>query len=234
MSKAFRPGRSYNPMTKPITEMEYGGLQRAFDFFKEHLFDERRMPDVLITYQRRAHSRGFFGADRFAGRDASRHINRPQHEIALNPDGFIGRSDQEILSTLVHEMVHLWQQERGTAPKRAYHNKEFAAKMKEVGLYPSNTGAVGGRETGAHMTHYILPDGPFTQAYEQLLAKGWRLNLESAVRPNNTEARKNKTKFTCPSCGQNAWGKPDLAVTCTPCGIPMSCSYDTNTADLAA
>ena len=30
-----------------------------------------------------------------------------------------------------------------------------------------------------------------------------------------------KAKFTCLNCGQNAWGKPDLAITCTPCRIVM-------------
>lgn len=34
-------------------------------------------------------------------------------------------------------------------------------------------------------------------------------------------SRKNKTRFTCPGCGQNAWGKPSLAITCAPCAIPM-------------
>jgi len=34
-------------------------------------------------------------------------------------------------------------------------------------------------------------------------------------------SRKNKTRFTCPCCGQNAWGKPGLAITCTPCRIEM-------------
>jgi hypothetical protein len=29
------------------------------------------------------------------------------------------------------------------------------------------------------------------------------------------------TKFTCPACGQNAWGKPDLEIVCKPCGADM-------------
>jgi hypothetical protein len=58
-------------------------------------------------------------------------------------------------------MVQVWQHNRGTAPKRGYHNKEWAAKMKTVGLYPSNSGMVGGRETGQQMTHYIIPHGVF-------------------------------------------------------------------------
>jgi hypothetical protein len=36
------------------------------------------------------------------------------HELALNPDVFTGRSDELILSTLVHEMVHVWQETHGT------------------------------------------------------------------------------------------------------------------------
>lgn len=51
---------------------------------------------MFITYQRRSHSRGYFSADRFSGRvDKS-----GRHELALNPDYFIGRSDEEITSTL--------------------------------------------------------------------------------------------------------------------------------------
>jgi hypothetical protein len=31
--------------------------------------------------------------------------------------------------------------------------------MKTVGLYPSNSGMIGGKETGQQMQHYIIPDG---------------------------------------------------------------------------
>jgi predicted SprT family Zn-dependent metalloprotease len=30
-------------------------------------------------------------------------------ELALNPDAFIDRTDEQICSTPVHEMVHAWQ-----------------------------------------------------------------------------------------------------------------------------
>jgi hypothetical protein len=199
-----------------ITPVEYGGLQAAYEHFNAALFDGE-LPNVFITYQRHAHMRGYFGAERMAGRDG----NDRRHELALNPDAFVGRSDAEILSTLVHEMVHGWQTKRGTAPKRAYHNKEWSAQMKAIGLYPSNSGAIGGRETGASMSHYIMPDGPFTRAYEALQAKGWKLNLQSAMRPNSTAARKSKTKFSCSECGQNVWGKPDTMVDCHHCKVLM-------------
>src|SRR5262249_57307599 len=40
---------------------------------------------------------------------------------------------------LVHEMVHVWQEQYGHPASRGYHNKQWAAKMKAVGLQPSGT-----------------------------------------------------------------------------------------------
>jgi hypothetical protein len=199
-----------------ITPIEYSGLQDAYDHFNKWLFGGG-LVDVFITYQRHAHSMGHFAPDRFAGRVAA----FGKHELELNPDAFVGQSDEQIASTLVHEMTHCWQQQHGTPSARGYHNKEWAAKMKAIGLQPSNTGAVGGKETGQQVSHYVIPDGPFAKVFADLAARGWRLNLESAWRPGPDGGRKSKTKFTCSGCGQNAWGKPDLAITCTPCGIAM-------------
>jgi hypothetical protein len=80
---------------------------------------------------------------------------------------------------------------------------------------------VGGNETGQHMSHYIIGGGKFDQAFDKLKATGWKLNLQSAARPGPEKGRDSKTKFTCSSCGQNAWGKPDLAILCKPCKVQM-------------
>jgi len=41
------------------------------------------------------------------------------------------------LETLMHEYVHLWQQNYGQDPvKRNYHNVEFVSRCKEIGLHP--------------------------------------------------------------------------------------------------
>jgi hypothetical protein len=120
-------------------------------------------------------------------------------------------------------MVHVWQHTRGQPSKLNYHNKEWAAKMKSIGLQPSSTGAVGGKETGQQVTHYVVPDGPFAKAFATFVAAtGWRLNLQSAHRPGPKGRANSKTKFTFSTCGQNAWSKPDLAITFTPCGIKMT------------
>jgi SprT-like family len=212
--------RSYGRAAdKPIaiTPIEYGGLQEAYDHFNAELFGGS-LPDVFITYQRKAHSHGYFAPDRFSGRvdDES-----GRHELALNPDSFINQTDEQVCQTLNHEMVHVWQHVEGKPSARGYHNKEWAAKMKAIGLQPSSTGMVDGKETGQRMSDYIIPNGPFTKAFAKLAAKGWKLNLQSAHRPGQKGGVNSKTKFSCADCGQNAWGKPDLAIICEPCGIKM-------------
>ena len=196
-----------------ITPAEYKAFQEAYDFFNAQLF-AGTLPHVLVTLQRQAKALGYFSPERFTGRIEKTAV----HELALNPDTFSDRSDEEILSTLAHEMAHVWQQTHGTAPRRSYHDREWAAKMKEIGLQPSTTGEPGGKETGQSMTHYIIAGDPYAKAYAKLKAKGFQLHWQSAPAGKEAKAKKaSKTKFTCPDCGQNAWAKADALLICGAC-----------------
>jgi len=203
-------------MNEAITRAEYGAFQKAYDFFNRELFGGS-LPDVLVTLQRHARAYGYFAPERFTGRTE----RTAAHELALNPDGFIGRTDELILSTLAHEMAHVWQQAHGTPPRRSYHDREWAGKMKEIGLQPSTTGEPGGGETGQSVTHYIAPGGAYAAAYAKLKASGFQLHWESAPdgKQGGARAKKaaSKTKFSCPECGQNAWAKPDAMLICGEC-----------------
>jgi hypothetical protein len=216
------------PAPPAMTPIEYSGLQTAYDHFNAELFDGA-LGDVFMAYQRNANSLGHFAPGRYSSRVGA----DGRHELALNPDGFLGHTDKAIVQTLVHEQCHVWQYQHGKPAARGYHNREWAAKMKAIGLQPSSTGMLGGKETGQRMSAYILPGGRFERSYERLAATGWKLNLHSAPRPGQQRGPTNsKTKFTCPTCGQNAWGKPELSIGCIPCGLRMVNgavqSYDTS------
>ena len=205
--------------SEAITTAEYRAFQDAYDFFNRALFSDS-LPYVLVTFQRHARARGYFSPYRFSGRTKDAAV----HELALNPDSFTDRTDEEILSTLVHEMVHVWQQTHGRPPRRSYHDKQWAAKMKEVGLQPTDTGLPGGNETGQRITHYIIEGGRFASAYATLQATGLQLNWQSASIAGNASAtrhakakRASKTKFSCVCCGQNAWAKLDARLICGSC-----------------
>ena len=70
----------------------------------------------------------------------------------------------ETVTTSDCDVIHLWQAHHGTPGRERYHNREWADKMLSIGLQPSHTGEVGGRETGDSMSHIIVPDGLFHQA----------------------------------------------------------------------
>ncbi len=156
-----------------ITLKEYQGFQRAYDFFNRELFADT-LPQVLVTLQRHANTRGYFSPERFNGRIERQTV----HELALNPDTFTGRTDAMILSTLTHEMAHVWQETYGEPSRRGYHNRQWASKMCEIGLQPTTTGEEGGKETGQAVTHYIIPEGRFVRAYAKLSATGFHSILK--------------------------------------------------------
>jgi len=201
--------------TKPTEE--YTAYQRAFDHFNRHLF-ACELPPCLLTFQRGASFKGYYWARIFNARNRKRDAD----EIAINPEA-MDRSDLEILSTLAHEMCHHWQQHFGKPSRKAYHNREWAAKMLAIGLVPSDTGKPGGKQTGQNMTHYIAPGGPFARIAKQLIASGFALTWQSQATAGSKATKKgsSKTKYTCEYCGLNAWAKPGAKLRCGECEEPM-------------
>ena len=139
-------------------------------------------------------------------------------EIALNPAHFASRTPTETLSTLVHEMVHLWQHHFGKPSRTGYHNKEWAAKMREIGLIPTDTGQPGGKDTGQKVTHIIEQGGRFDQACTAFLATAPAILYHDRAGEGEAATRKkkaaSKTKYTCPACEHERLGQarrtPDL------------------------
>jgi predicted SprT family Zn-dependent metalloprotease len=200
-------------MTNP-TGKTYGDLNEAYDFFNKRLFDDT-LPRCLITMQRRSKTYGYFAGGRFGTRDG----NEITDEIALNPSHFQSRTTEQSLSTLVHEMVHLKQHHFGKPGRTAYHNKQWAQMMKDVGLYPSETGQEGGREVGQRVSHYILPGQPFDRACAELVQGGLSVTYVEVWGDEKSRTTKaaSKTKYTCHECQTNAWAKPDTNLICGDC-----------------
>lgn len=202
------------PNMPEITGKEYTGLQWVYHQLNYALFGGE-LPDLLITYQRKAGARGYYSPDRFEARGTSGSVP----ELALNPATFEARSDLEILSTLAHEMVHHWQYCYGTPSRKGYHNREWADKMETIGLMPSTTGEPGGGRVGQHVTHYIISGGKFERAAASCLADNVYsiLGYQSVDGTSVSKKPVSKLKYTCP-CGNNVWGRPGLALICGECG----------------
>ncbi|WP_323130967.1 SprT-like domain-containing protein [Sinorhizobium medicae] len=204
---------------KPTRET-YDRLQQAYEHFNKALFDGT-LPNALITLQRR---KGTFGY--FAGAKFQRDDGKPADEIALNPARFHDRSIKEILSTLVHEMVHLWQHHHGEPGRGRYHNREWAEKMKAIGLQPTDSGSEGGSETGERVSHVIIEKGLFDAAADKLLAKDFTLvwkeipeapvasEGEGEAQPAAPQKSGQRVRYCCPECDLKAWAKHDARLVC--------------------
>ena len=209
------------------TDRVYAQLQDAYEFFNGSLFNNK-LCDCLITLQRRRRTGGYFAYRRF--RDPE-HDNIRVHELALNPDYAAQISIEEFLSVLVHEMCHCWRAQDPHCPMRemrGYHSRAWANKMIELGLIPSHSGKIGGKQTGDKMSHYIHDEGSFVVATAELLAHGWRFDLvDGRAWLNNPgvheEKRKNhKRCYVCPKCDARVWGRPELQLGCLVCELALS------------
>lgn len=194
------------------TAETYDALDRAFNHFNKTLFEDR-LPPVLFTLRASRKAYGYFWAEQFAHREDG----DATHEIALNP-ATMDRTLEAVLSTLVHEMTHLEQQEFGKPGKKGHHNRAWVQLMLNVGLIPSNTGEPGGKQTGRQMTHYVEPDGAFEKSCAEL--KGTGFDLPYFTKAREAVAKKkdtSKVKHTCPACDFKAWAKQGANLICGDC-----------------
>lgn len=200
-------------MNKPFDN--YKALQDAFSFFNKKLFQDE-LPPVMLTFQKQK-SVGYFWGDKFSSRD-----QEVASEISLNPLLILNRSNEDILSTLVHEMCHLWQYIFGKPSRNGYHNREWASKMIEVGLVPFNVDDMK-KDTGQKCSHVIDPLGAFNLHCAAYLAKhpgvNWGANPD--MDEEKPKKKSNKVKYECDECGACAWGKDSLNLICGDCDITM-------------
>lgn len=127
------------------------------------------------------------------------------------------------LETLLHEKLHLWQQELGQHPYKQgsnTHNAEFCAKAESYGLHPlpvigchiapaDGIFAALMKEYGIERPQAEIPDGSKVD--------WWKLFPDLFKAP--PKGRSSLTKWTCEGCGLNlrVGVKTDIEVACMPC-----------------
>jgi len=205
---------------KVPTAETYAALQRAFDHLNAHLFGGT-LPNCLVTLQRRKGAGGYFRRAPFARTDGA-----VADEIAMAPALFHEAPVAEVLAELAHDMVHLWQHAFGRPGRPRYHNREWAAKMRAIGLHPTATGTPDGKATGERMTQLVIPDGAFARAVAALIDDGFTIPwAERASGEDDTDAdadaeddgtrRAGKWfKYVCPTCGMIARARHGARLVC--------------------
>jgi hypothetical protein len=127
-------------------------------------------------------------------------------EIALNAR-YLSLPAFEVLGILLHEMLHGWQEIHGRPGKGNYHNREFCAKAKSLGLLVDRRGRQG-----------YAPESPFKE-----FLKGFDVAVPAIERPLPKERANGNSKMKKWSCGCTnvRCAVADLRVQCLKCGQPF-------------
>lgn len=208
------PDLFFNP-----TSAQYSALIHCFDYFNRKLFGGI-LPGCVFSFSRKRNTDSYTIPIRWKRANESQ---ATVHEICLTPN-LLNRSLIDLLSGLVHEMVHVWQWEYGTPTRNGYHNKEWSNKLSSLGLMPSSTGEVGGKMTGQVMSQYVISGGLYERCFSQLpkecsvpLSNRFNANKIQHGRDKFYADSKNKAKYRCLNCNINIWGRPNLKVICGNC-----------------
>jgi hypothetical protein len=100
-------------------------------------------------------------------------------EIAINKDYLAWREDWQVLGTLLHELLHAWQDACGNPGMRNYHNAEFRDKALCYGLIVSSRG----------VTDYA-PQSPFMDLLRKYGVNVPELPVPRPRVPGNSKLRK--------------------------------------------
>ncbi len=216
-------------------------LQFLYNYLNDRLFDGK-LPHCMVVYTRKPRCFGYFAPDRFRNLDG-----KLVPELALNPTYLSVFGDLEAFKTMAHEQAHVARyffgplNRNGRKSSTGYHDKHWGAVMRQIGLMPSNTGKPGGKQTGYQMMEYVIEGGLFERVCTELLASGFKLIWGDNIAVRTTHsgsddgacshlgttgnvkpAKKDRIKFTCPSCALNAWAKPSAKIACGICSLIMT------------
>lgn len=160
--------------------------------------------------------------------------------LCFNPN-YLNRTFKETLSTMVHELCHVYETAYIHIPRGGYHTNAWCDLMRGCGLEP-----VFFNPSRTAVSHKIIEGGLFDEFakyfiekygdnYFNLTIHDWdddeptepteptpnNPDAPAPLRPDNWGKRpktynRNKIKYVC-SCGVKVWGKPNLKIACAVC-----------------
>lgn len=190
-------------------------LYKAFDILNRDKFDSS-LPLPVITMQRlKGNVYGHFTINKvWINKDDTE--NETYHEINIDPRWFQERKPDEIIGTLLHEMVHYFNKINNIKDcSGKIHNKKFKEKAESVGLIVEKSKSCGYGITSLsnELKKYIAIEiNPIETVF-----KYYCKNEGKEQKPKN----KRIFNYVCPHCGQTVKGKEFINIKCGNCDIPM-------------
>jgi len=204
----------------------------AFDYINKELFGDQLPRPMLIFTRNPKILGGYYSPDKWFNTDG-----KGVDEIAINANSMIQGDEIELFQVIIHEMSHQWQQHYGTPGRGGYHNREWADKVLEIGLKPINVND-SDAETGDSITTILIKGGLAMLALANMPEDiSIPFYAEIMGNPDDDDDKKDRgpqeevptpkpksgqrTKYTCPNCGTNMWGRSGINVQCMDCTMKL-------------
>lgn len=189
-------------------------IMKMFNQINADFFDNQ-LPKVVITFES-GYKKGAYGwittvKDWKQGNEERYHIN-------ISSD-YLDRPINNIISTLIHEMCHLYAIEndiQDTSRSGIYHNKRFKQIAESHGLFVDKADKIGWSVTSLtpETEKYIENVCPISEI--RIIKK--RPSAFGCSKPKNKQSAR---KYICPSCGLIVRATKDCRISCLDCDCTM-------------
>ena len=149
-----------------------------------------------------------------------RQNGKERHEITISADYIGTRTVEETITTLMHEMVHLYccqNDIQDTSRSGTYHNKRFKQAAEAHGLDIAEAPKIGWSVTKPKpSTQQWIRDNINIRSFAI-----YRANANNQTKGGTSKTRQSSRKYVCPCCGLIARLTKEAAIKCVECDEVM-------------
>jgi len=187
-------------------------LNKLFDEFNKTKFNnELEKPIIIIQSDRRGKVYGWCTLEKVWENDGSE-----KYEIAIAAE-FLNRTYEEICSTMLHEMIHLYnviREVKDCSNNGYYHNKKFKETAEQFGLIVEKSDKYGWGHTKLNQQNIDLVNS--FDIDKEVFKLYRKLKLKEPTEKTPTYI------YTCEKCEVKFSLKKDLSLNCGLCNKPFN------------
>jgi hypothetical protein len=187
-------------------------LEKAFEHINEHFYNNELISPVITVQTGRSGVLGWCSVKERWESDTDK-----KYEINLVAEA-LNRPKEEILATLLHECVHLYNLQHGVkdCTDTQYHNGKFRDVALSHGLNVEKT-----KNRGFSLTS--LNDAGLEYAKSEEFVSGMsRIPTMTLVLNPKSTPKDKKYSYVCPCCGARVRSRnPALNIICGDCNVPF-------------
>lgn len=190
-------------------------LENVFSILNEHFYgNELEKPVITVSPDGKKKSLGWVTTWKAwkPGKEEAAEIG--YYELNVSAE-FLTRPFYEVVETMMHEMVHLWNIKhkiKDTNQNGSYHNKKYKEGAEAHGLQVEKSAKYGWSMTSLteNSLEYVK------ETFEDAALPLYRYQPEKAKK-----VKSNVRKYVCPCCGDSVRATKEVFIVCGSCDTAM-------------